>query len=128
MRKSTSRKVMPNFVLILINILLAVSGQALIKQGVDRVGSFSDMPLVNFFKGAVLSPLVILGMFLYMVSAFTWFMVLSKTDLSIAYPTLSLGYILILLIGALFLREPITLTKILGTLLICTGTFLIFKK
>lgn len=119
---------MPNFLLILINIFLAIGGQTLIKQGVDKIGSFSEMPLFDFFRKSILSPLVILGLFLYIISAFVWFMVLSKVELSIAYPTLGLGYILILLIGYFFLHEPITFAKLLGVVLICAGTFLIFKK
>ncbi len=69
---------MNNFVLILINILLAVSGQTLTKLGVTKIGSFSDMPLVRFFQKSILSPLVVLGVFLYILSSFIWFMVLSK--------------------------------------------------
>lgn len=119
---------MSSFILILINIILAVTGQTLIKQGMTKIGSFSEMPLMQFFQKSILSPLVVAGVFLYILSSFIWFMVLSKVDLSIAYPTLSLGYILILLIGFFVLHEPITLLKILGTILICSGVLLIFKK
>ena len=119
---------MSSFSLILFNILLAVSGQTLIKQGVSLIGEYSSMPLVVFFKQAFLSPFVITGVFLYILSSFVWFLVLSKLDLSVAYPALSLGYILVLLIGFFYLHEPLTMYKLLGVLLICLGTYLVFHK
>ncbi len=119
---------MSDIFLIIINILLAVSGQTFIKQGMGKIGSFSDMPLMQFFQRALLSPLVILGLFLYIVSSFIWFMVLSRVELSVAYPALSLGYILVLAIGFFFLGETITLAKLAGVILICLGVFLIFKR
>ena len=119
---------MPDIFLIIVNILLAVSGQTLIKQGMAKIGSFTDMPLVKFFQRSLLSPLVLSGLFLYVASSFIWFMVLSRVDLSVAYPSLSLGYILILAIGFFFLGETVTPIKFLGTILICLGVFLIFKK
>jgi multidrug transporter EmrE-like cation transporter len=119
---------MTDIFLIIINILLAVSGQTFIKQGMGKIGSFTEMPLVKFFQRSLLSPLVLLGLFLYIVSSLVWFMVLSRVDLSVAYPALSLGYILVLAIGFFFLGETITLTKLAGVVLICLGVFLIFKK
>lgn len=118
---------MPNFLLILINIFLAIGGQTLIKQGMVKIGSFSEMPLIDFFRKSVFSPPIILGLLLYTISAFVWFMVLSKVELSVAYPTLSLGYILVILTGYFFLHEPLTVAKILGVTLICAGTYLIFR-
>ena len=115
------------FFLICINILLAVAGQTLIKIGVEKIGSFSTMPILHFISKSFLSPFVLGGLFLYLLSAVIWFMVLSKTELSVAYPTLSLGYILVLLIGCFFLGEQFTIAKLAGILLICSGIFIIFK-
>jgi len=118
---------MQNFLLILANIFLAVSGQIFIKQGINKVGSFSAMPLMKFLTKAFTSPLVIMGLILYIISAVIWVMVLSKVDLSFAYPMLSLGYILILLFSALFLGEAIGGLRILGVALICIGIFFIYR-
>jgi len=119
---------MSSFILIIINIFLAVAGQTAIKQGVAKIGSFSDMPLRLFIQKSLCSPLVASGVLLYVFSSFIWFMVLSKVELSIAYPTLSLGYVLIFISSYFFLHEPVTFAKIAGAVLICTGTFLIFRR
>ena len=114
------------FLLIILNILLAVAGQMFTKIGVQKIGTFTDMPVKTFVFKAFLSPLVLLGLFLYLVSAVIWFMVLSKVNLSVAYPTLSLGYVLILAVSYFYFKEPITLVGILGVLFICLGVYLIF--
>lgn len=112
------------YLILLVNIALSVSGQFFLKYGIKQLGNFSGKDLILH---AVLNPFVILGMFCYGVGMLTWFAVLSKFDLSVAYPALSLGYIAILIISALFLGESITLLKVAGILLIMGGVILLFK-
>ena len=119
---------MSNFLLILLDIFLAISGQFLIKLGMNSIGSSTNVPLVNFFSKVIVSPFIIGGFVLYFISSFVWFLVLSRVDLSIAYPSLSLGYLLIIVLSFLFLKEPITLFKVIGSLLICFGVFIIYRK
>jgi drug/metabolite transporter (DMT)-like permease len=116
------------FYLILINIFLVITGQALAKSGISKIGSFTDMPIKEFLLKALFSPFVIAGFILYFFSALIWFMVLSKVDLSVAYPALSLGYVAVLIVSYYFLGESITLVKVAGVLLICSGVYLIFAK
>jgi multidrug transporter EmrE-like cation transporter len=115
------------FMLIIINVLLSVAGQSVTKLGVQKIGAFTAMPIEQFIFRSFLSPFVLGGLFLYLISAVIWFMVLSKAELSIAYPTLSMGYVLVLAIGYFFFGEPLTLAKILGVILICAGIYTIFR-
>jgi drug/metabolite transporter (DMT)-like permease len=119
-----------NFTLLMMiigNVILSVLGQFVTKLGVQKIGPFSSMPIFDFIIKAFLSPLVLLGLFIYLISAVLWFMVLSKAELSLAYPALSLGYILILFVGYFFLGEQLTLAKGLGVGLICLGIYSIFR-
>ena len=118
---------MNTFLLIIINVFLGIIGQTIIKLGVQKIGSFTSMPISHFILKAFLSPMVLSGLFLYLLSAVIWFMVLSKTDLSIAYPSLSLGYVFIVFIGYFCFGEPLTMAKIIGILLICSGIYTIFR-
>ena len=118
---------MQDFLLILANVFLVVCGQTLIKQGMNKIGSFSSMPIFNFLIKAFTAPLVIIGLILYVISAVVWVMVLSRVDLSVAYPMLSLGYILILFSSWFFLGETITVLRIVGVFLICLGVFFVFR-
>lgn len=115
------------FLLIMVNVTLGVAGQTLIKVGVNRVGGFDFSNIVGFFLDSFSDPLILLGEFLYALSAVLWLVVLSKADLSLAYPLLSLGYILVLFISAFYLSEPISITNLLGVVLICGGVVLVTR-
>jgi drug/metabolite transporter (DMT)-like permease len=61
------------------------------------------------------------------VGAVFWLAVLSRVNLSWAYPMLSLGYILVLLFSALVLREPVSALRWIGALVVVVGVFLITR-
>jgi multidrug transporter EmrE-like cation transporter len=79
-------------------------------------------------QNSFLSPFIIFGLALYGLSAVLWVVLLSKLDLSVAYPALSLGYILILLISVFFLGEQVSLARFAAVLLIMAGIFLLFRS
>jgi multidrug transporter EmrE-like cation transporter len=54
-----------------------------------------------------------------------WIFVLRELELSVAYPMVSLGYIITMALAFLFLNEPLRLTKLLGTALIVVGVIVI---
>jgi multidrug transporter EmrE-like cation transporter len=54
--------------------------------------------------------------------------VLSKTEVSLAYPLLSIGYIIAAVIGYYFLGENVNFTRIGGIALICVGIVVISRS
>ena len=116
------------YLLLGINIILGVAGQFLIKFGVNRLGDLSATGLRGFLTGAFISPFIIAGLGLYAFSAVLWVILLSKLDLSVAYPALSLGYVLILLVSILFLGEQVSLVRFAGVFLIMVGIFFLFRS
>lgn len=120
---------MKNFLLIVICVVLGVCGQLLLKQGmssdpdeVDRV----DEVLPRLFQAAT-NPTVIAGFFFYGVSAALWLIVLTRADLSYAYPLLSMGYIAVVFLSRIFFNEAVTGTRVLGTFVIAAGVWLISR-
>ena len=113
---------------VLISVIFNVFGQYSMKVGMNKYGevTFDNNLILTIFKIFTL-PNVILGLLLYMISTFFWLVALSKLDLSIAYPTLSVGYILIMFLSIFLLNETINIYKIFGTLFIILGIFLLFK-
>ena len=69
----------------------------------------------------------ICGLVLYAVSVLNWVVVLGRLDLSVAYPLMSVGYILTLLLGAWLFNEPISATRIGGVVVIILGVVLITR-
>lgn len=119
---------MPIFVLILTSVIVGVCGQLIIKKGVLTLGGIGSGGLLAFFVKAAFSPWIVAGILLYVLGTAVWLILLTKVDVSYAYPMLSLGYVFVLFFSALFLHEPLTALKILGTILIVAGVALIAKK
>jgi len=57
-----------------------------------------------------------------------WLWVLSKVDLSIAYPFVGISFIFTLIFGVMFLNESANTYKIIGTLMITAGCFFVAKS
>ena len=120
---------MKNFLLILVCVILGVCGQLLLKHGMssnpDRVDQVRE--IVPRIVAAFLNPVVLLGFLAYFLSAALWLIVLTRNDLSYAYPMLSMGYIGVLVFSRIFFEEAVTPTRIVGTLVICLGVILISR-
>jgi len=111
---------------------------AFISIGLGAVGQFGlkvasgQLKLGNGIWTAALSYItninIILSLLCFATSTIMWIFVLRKLELSIAYPMVSLGYIITMTLAFLFLHEPLRLTKFIGTLLIISGVVVINLK
>ncbi len=93
-----------SYVLILISVGLAISGQICLRAGMKPVQEETGMTTkeliskpVTFIQKVVFRPLVFLGLVLFVVSAGFWLVVLADIPLGVAYPFVSLTYIIVLL-------------------------------
>ena len=81
--------------LILSGVLLNAAAQIVLKQGMRSIGTFA-FTLENLIPIGIrvgLNPFVLLGIGFYGISVIVWLLVLSRVDVSYAYPMLSIGYI-----------------------------------
>lgn len=106
-------------------MLLAIVGQFFLKKGVL---ASSLTPSVESFVKTVFTPYVLLGFLLYGASSVFWLFVLQKFPLSVAYPALSLTYVVIVALSIFALKEPVTSFKMVGVLLIIAGVYFLFKQ
>lgn len=65
------------------------------------------------------------GMFSYGISIILWMIVLSKVNVSLAYPFLSVGYVVTAVLAYLIFKEPLTVQKIFGIAIICLGVVIL---
>jgi multidrug transporter EmrE-like cation transporter len=128
---------MKNFLLILFSVVLGVGGQLSLKHGVGVASSGGSARIVHsldprsilmFFQSAAANKFVIFGFLFYLVSAASWLIILSRVDLSFAYPMISIGYIVIVVLSKYIFNEPVTTLRIAGTLLVCAGVFLLLRS
>ena len=122
---------MLNYVpLILFGVLLNAIAQVALKKGMMEIGefSFSMENIVPISLSAATNLYVILGLFCYVVSVLVWMLVLSRVEVSFAYPFLSVGYVVVAIIGYYMFAENITMERVAGIALICLGVTLVSRS
>ncbi|MGQ9778416.1 MAG: EamA family transporter [Bacillota bacterium] len=116
-----------SMVLLLVSVILGIGGQLAIKMGVGRAGDLQELFAASpwrFVMTVARSPFILIGIGLYALSMLLWLLVLSRVDLSLAYPMLALGYVGVLLVSKFALQEEIPAMRWLGTGLIVLGVVL----
>lgn len=116
--------------LILLGVFLNAAAQLTLKQGMRQIGFF-EFKLENFtriFAAVSLNPYILLGLMCYVVSVGVWLLVLSRVEVSFAYPLLSVGYIVTAFSSYLFFSESVTPTRWLGIAIICVGVYFVTKS
>ena len=116
--------------LILLSISIAVTGQILLKIGIDRIGvvGFGSMKaLISLFSGIIRSPMVLTGLFLYFISAAIWLVILSMVDLSFAYPFIGFTYVMVLVLSKFILKEEVNPIRWAGAFIITVGVVVISR-
>lgn len=108
----------------------AVIGNILLKLGMKDIGNFelSASALLPILWRMVLNWQVVLGMALYVFSSFLYLKLIASLEVTKIYPMLvAYMFVVLLVLGASFLREAMTVTKLVGTLIIILGIFLASK-
>lgn len=118
-----------DYIPIALTILLTVYSQIVFKWQIDVVGGmpaeWSDR--IGYFIKLMLNFWVITSFGAAFLASFTWAAALAKFELSYAYPFTSLAYVTVLFLSAPLFREGLTLTKVLGTLIIMVGVYVVSR-
>ena len=112
---------------ILFTVFTNAAAQLLLKHGMMQLGplSFAGVNPILKLLQIVFSPFVFLGLLTFVVSMASHLFVLSKVDLSYAYPFLSLAYVVVAFAAWGLFGEDLTLARMGGIALICVGTVFI---
>jgi multidrug transporter EmrE-like cation transporter len=120
-----------SILLILLSISIAVGGQLLLKIGINRIGIVNiegfDF-LKQLFLGVIKSPLILTGLFLYVISAAIWLIVISVVDLSFAYPFIGFTYVMVLVLSKFILKEDVNPVRWIGAIVITIGVIVISRS
>jgi len=120
---------MKNILLILTSVSLNASAQILMRKGMLSIGEVSiTNSLLKILPQMMTNIFLWLSLCCYGISIITWMIVLSRVEVSFAYGFSSLGFILVTIIGAIFLREQISTLKILGISIICIGVIILARS
>ena len=115
---------------ILFTVLTNAAAQIMLKQGMMSLGplTFSADTIISRVFQIIFNPWVFFGLATFVISMASHLFVLSKVDLSFAYPFLSLAYVIVAVIAWMVFKEELGIHKIAGIALICAGTILIAQS
>lgn len=118
-----------SFSLIFIGVMLNVAAQLLIKAGTNNVGYFEFSPENILPVGWKLAtePYIIGAIALYALSVAIWILALSRVQVSIAYPLLSMGYVVNAVAAWWFFNETFNPAKVAGIGVIILGVIIISR-
>ncbi len=114
--------------LILIAVGLGAFGQLSLKMGMQAVGKVTvEQIITEKFVQIATEKFVIAGVLLYVLSLGIWLAVLSRADLSYAYPLVGLTYVIVAILSVFFLHENLTAYRIFGIALVVSGVFFLIR-
>ena len=119
-----------SFALVLTGVLLNAAAQLFLKSGTNAVGHFEfhlDNVVPIGLKVAT-NPYILGGLTCYVVSVVIWIMALSRVPVSIAYPMLSIGYVVNAVLAYYFFGEALTAQKLLGIGFIVVGVWIVARS
>ena len=106
-----------SILLILVSSFLGSFGAVFLKLGAEHLKGSIARLLTNYWLAT--------GICFYLFSSVFYMMGVSRGQLTVLYPMVSLGYIWAILWARLFFKEPFTLAKIGGLVMIVVGVSLI---
>lgn len=116
------------FALIFVSVSLNALAQVVLRLAMLKLGPVppigDPVALILIF---IRNIYLLAGLACYVISLATWLAVLSRTQVSIAYPMLSIGYIIATALGVFFLGETIVPIRVGGIALICVGVALVAR-
>ncbi|MCK4538573.1 MAG: EamA family transporter [Candidatus Krumholzibacteria bacterium] len=116
-----------SLLLIIATVCLNTAGQFMMKAGINKIGKLDLSNIAGTTMKVITSGFVIGGFCSYAVSAVLWIVILSRAELSWAFPMVSLSYVITALLAPVLLNEPFSVQRFAGILVICAGVFLVSK-
>ena len=118
------------FSLVLCGVLLNAFAQLLLKAGVRQLGHF-DFSLANAWPvGSALATNypILGGLSCYVISVVVWILALSRVEVSIAYPMLSIGYVVNAGLAWFLFGEAVGPQRLIGIAVIIVGVVIVARS
>lgn len=118
-----------SFGLIFIGVMLNAAAQILMKAGTNSIGyfEFSMANIVPIGWKLATEWHIVVALICYALSVIIWILALSRLPVSIAFPLLSMAYIVTAVAAWYLLGEALSLTKVVGIVVIILGVIIISR-
>ncbi len=121
-----------SYVLVIISVTLAISGQLCLRRGMSEVKERTGMGAgdlikkpATFVREILTNWIVLLGLLFFVSSAMFWLIVLTDVPLGVAYPFVSLTYIVVMLYDKFFESREVLALNWVGVAAIVAGIILV---
>ena len=121
-----------SYVLVIISVTLAISGQLCLRRGMSEVKERTGMGAgdlikkpATFVREILTNWIVLLGLLFFVSSAMFWLIVLTDVPLGVAYPFVSLTYIVVMLYDKFFENREVLALNWVGVAAIVAGIILV---
>lgn len=114
--------------LILLGVFMSAAAQVMLKLGMSQPAMQTSLGQGEIVRLVILllqSPWLLGGLLIYGFSVVVWLMVLSKVDVSYAYPFVALGMVVTTFSGHYLLGESLPAMRLAGVAVIVTGVVLL---
>ncbi len=113
------------FALLLMSVATSVGGQFFLKLGALKLVKINSANALSNILSIATTPELLTGLTFYGLGAIAYIMLLTRVNLSVAAPSISLVYVFSVLLGYFIFRETIPLTRLLGLSFIVGGVILV---
>ena len=119
-----------SFNLVLLGVLLNAAAQLLLKAGTNAIGhfTFSTENILPIGMKIASEPHILGGLACYVISVVIWIMALSRVEVSIAYPMLSIGYLVNAIAAWYLFGEAVTIMRMTGIGIIIVGVYIVARS
>lgn len=112
-------------------LIFTVFGQIILKWRINQKAGIPEnttiLSLVQYFTKLLMDPYIIAGFASAFIASLFWMLAMTKFEITIAYPFMSLAPALVFLIGVVFLGENFTIGKLIGLFIIILGVIVTVK-
>ncbi len=115
---------------ILAGVLLNAFAQILLKKGMLGIGyfEFHFQHFIPIVKKVTINPYILSGLASYVISVAIWLLVLARVEVSYAYPFLSVGYVVVTVMGYFIFQENLSWMRVFGIAVIIVGVLLLSRS
>lgn len=114
--------------LLLVSVVFATAGQLTLKSAMESIGRIGTAQVTDAGQTvlkAAKEPRLWIGLALFGISALFWLVVLSRVDLSLAYPFVGLSYIIVVTLSRVLFHEQVPALRWVGVTVVAVGIALI---
>ncbi|MDH4909459.1 EamA family transporter [Xanthomonas axonopodis pv. ricini] len=113
-----------DYLYIVATIVFTVYGQLILKWRIGKLGALPTEALakLKFLVMLLLDPAIFSGFAAAFLASLAWMTAMTRFELSHAYPFMSMNFVIVVLLSAWLLSEPLTWQRLIGVGLIVVGT------